>query len=947
MAVSPNDVSNLVTSEKNLNLTCFHLNIRSARNKDDELSIFLNEFAFEFDVIMLTETWYTNDFEVYRRDGYKTFFLNRSNKRGGGVAILMKNSLSCDIIPQFSFLSDHIECLTLITQNHVFAVMYRPPDSSISAFFSHIDKFLSYVNDNQLKLILGGDFNIDISKPSTMQIQLLSAISSNGHEIATTTATRVTVHTATLIDFFISNIIGSSTLSGVLCCDISDHFPIYMLVRSTLRRKSKTVFPIKTQRVTPSALDAFHCSISNCAWESVFSAETANEAYEEFMVIFKRIYQQHFKETIIKRFNKTRKPWINSDCLKMIKRKKKLFKKFLKTKSMDDLAIFKQYRNKLNNILKSEKNAFLLQQFQTEHCDGSARVWKKLNTLLNRGKTSPCVTELNMNGRCIREKELAEHFSIFLKDVVKGKPRNQNHVCSAITPNNHSIFLQPTSESEICTIYSSFKNSRARDIDNIQITPIKYVVKVIAPVLAYVYNLSLSTGQFPKCMQNSKVILLFKGGDKNDMSNYRPISILPVFSKGLEKIMYNRIEIFSRKHKLLCSSQYGFLKGKSTETALLAQKEIILKAFENKNTCVGVFIDFSKAFDRINHQTLLEKLELYGIRGLPLQLLNSYLEHRNQCVTIENYVSSFQKITTGVPQGSILGPLLFLFYINDIVTIDKNPKYIIYADDTSLFFQGKDVQLLQPVINKALQSLQIWSEANSLLINSRKTKAIIFHSKGHACPRYISLSIGDSNIEIVDTIKTLGVFFHKNMSWDTHVNYLITSVSKCVGILAKCRHFLPVRIKLIIYNALIMSHVNYCFLVWGSTTQANTNKLHLLQKKAIRNIANAEYSAHTEPLFIRFNLLPIHKLYDYFLALRYKTSIHNNQSSFTDLLQLKVNIPMYNIRNQEYWSIPFCRTEYGRQMLCYAVPHLLNKLMRQNIILEQYALRNLRQIFLS
>lgn len=172
-------------------------------------------------------------------------------------------------------------------------------------------------------------------------------------------------------------------------------------------------------------------------------------------------------------------------------------------------------------------------------------------------------------------------------------------------------------------------------------------------------------------------------------------------------------------------------------------------------------------------------------------------------------------------------------------------------NDTSLFFQGKDVRLLQPVINKALQSLQRWSEGNSLIINSRKTKAIIFHWKGHVFPRYISLNIGDSNIEIVDTIKTLGVFFHKKMSWDTHVNYLITSVSKCAGILAKCRYFLPAWIKLIIYNAFIMSHVNYCFLVGGSTAHTNTNKLHLLQKKAIRHIANAEYFAHTEPLFIR------------------------------------------------------------------------------------------------
>lgn len=187
-----------------------------------------------------------------------------------------------------------------------------------------------------------------------------------------------------------------------------------------------------------------------------------------------------------------------------------------------------------------------------------------------------------------------------------------------IKPNIHSIFFEPTCENEVCTIFSSLNNSRARDIDDIQMAPVKHVIRVIAPILAYIYNLCLSTGNFPQLMQISKVNVVFKTGDRNNMSNYRPISILPIFSKALEKIILKRITSFADKYRLLSPSQYGFLQGKSTETALLAQKEIILQAFEDRHVCMGVFIDFSKAFDRLNHHTLLDKLEQYGIRGKPL-----------------------------------------------------------------------------------------------------------------------------------------------------------------------------------------------------------------------------------------------------------------------------------------------------------------------------------------
>lgn len=613
----------------------------------------------------------------------------------------------------------------------------------------------------------------------------------------------------------------------------------------------------------------------------------------------------------------------------------------MKTKSPTDLANFKQYRNKVTSFLKNEKRNFLYNEFDKEFCDGSAQVWKKVNKLLSRAQSASGVTELVFEGERIEGVELAEKFNTFFKDTINTGP-SSNFACNTIRRNNNSIFLEPTDDTEVCSIFTSFKTNRSCDIDGIQITPVKFVLSLIAPALTHIYNLALSTGSFPRQMQKSKVTVLYKSGDKNSMSSYRPISILPLFSKGLEKIIHKRLVKFCNSFKLLSTSQHGFLRGRSTESALLSQKEIILSAFENKELCVGIFIDFSKAFDHLNHHTLLKKLELYGIRGTPLELLKSYLRHRLQCVKIGQHTSSFQNVTAGVPQGSILGPLLFILYINDLVLTDGKPKFVIYADDASLFFTGSSIQSLVPVINNSLAKLKDWSDANSLLINTKKTKAVLFSTRQFSTQPDMRIYIGNSQVEFIDTVKILGVFFNNTMSWDTEVQSILGNLAKCTGILAKFRHFLPERIKLVIYNALFVSHLNYCFLVWGTTTKTNINKIHMLQKKALRYIANVDYLAHTQELFIRYKILPINTMYEYYLALKYKRCIQNNQLSFLELPCLRQNLSEYSFRKKEIWHIPFSRTMYGQQMLRHTLPTLLNKLLSKGIIPENCSLVDLR-----
>lgn len=317
-------------------------------------------------------------------------------------------------------------------------------------------------------------------------------------------------------------------------------------------------------------------------------------------------------------------------------------------------------------------------------------------------------------------------------------------------------------------------------------------------------------------MQIAKVTVIYKKGNRNDLGNYRPVSILPVISKVFEKLLHLRLSKFIEKYKLLTSQQFGFTKNKSTELALLTQKEVILEQFEQKSIALGVFVDFSKAFDLVDHGILLQKLHHYGIRGKALELIWSYLSQRKQVVQLANTCSAVKSIQTGVPQGSILGPLLFNLYLNDIININPEVKFIIYADDATLFFSGKNIPEIISACNETLNALGKWAASNSMRINEKKTKAIIVRPINKIIPPHQPIVLASRNIDIVESFKCLGVVFSCHMSSDDHINYLTTKLAPITGIVGRLRYQLSARTKLLLYNTLFYSHLNYCQLVWGT-----------------------------------------------------------------------------------------------------------------------------------
>lgn len=727
--------------------------------------------------------------------------------------------------------------------------------------------------------------------------------------------------------------------AGTIASDISDHCPIFLLYTSKGIKYDHA--SITAQHVSDEALEVFKHDIRAYDWSFIFQLSDVNEAYEAFLDRFSSMYAAHFPFKTFKPSKRIRKPWVTSVHLSMIKKKNKLYHIFLRTREAQALKEFKTARNKLNSELRRAKKSYYEQQFSKIPLNRADAVWKVLNNVLNRRKQHFLPEHIVHNNQCLSGAELANHFNRYFTNIpvpCSDLSFRENGIACA-----ESFFLVPTDEIEICRTFISLNNSKALDIDNFQIRPIKHVLESIAPILAYVFNLAMVTGVFPRKMKRSRVSVLFKGGDKNVAANYRPISVIPIFSKGFEKILHSRFTSFFNKMGALSDAQHGFRKGRSTETALLALKESVLTNIEHKLITLGLFIDFSKAFDSLDHSILTEKLSLHGVRGTALAFMKSYLEDRYQYVHIGNHKSSLLSISKGVPQGSVLGPLMFNIYINSIVNIDNTGKFIIYADDSTILLSGSNTNDLGVKCNILISKLIHWSLCNRISINPAKTKVMFFRARNKVVKLDIPIMCLGKEIEIVDEYKTLGITFSSTLAWDAHVEKLCKRLSSTAGALSRCRALLPTKIKLQIYYALFASHINYCSLVWLTTTKSNINKIFLLQKKVIRHVVSIDYFAPTLSHFQTYNIITAENMYNF----RILRSFYRSSPAFIQFLvtssALERNNHPVNTRNSDNWLIPHFRTEYKNQMLQHNLPSVLNKYGR----LCNPTLKELREIFVN
>ena len=458
-----------------------------------------------------------------------------------------------------------------------------------------------------------------------------------------------------------------------------------------------------------------------------------------------------------------------------------------------------------------------------------------------------CLTVNNV--AVTNSKDIANGFNEFFVSI---GPELAKDIHSDINPLtyvnniNNSIAFFDVSCEEVRNMIHALKNSSAGH-DEFPTFVGKLCVDSYIEPLTFLINSSLRTGVFPSELKLARVVHIVKAGDSSALTNYRPISVLNFFTKVFEKIVYNKLFNFISDNNILYDHQYGFRKGRSTQQAIVTLVDRITKSQDIGDIVTTLLIDLKKAFDTIDHRILLRKLYSYGIRGTMFKWIEGYLTGRSQYVIFDGKVSETRSIKCGVPQGSILGPLLFILSVNDICNVSPILFKILYANDTCVLISGNH--------------LNNWFKANKLSLNTKKSFFMIFHRSRIKTNVINKVVIDNNDLTQVKSAKYLGVIIDHKLNCIEHISYVKSKISKGIGIMYKARQFLTKKALLMLYHAYIYPYMTYCIEVWGCASQTQLNCLFLLPKKIIRIMNFSHYLAYTNPLFLSMEVLPLRKKY--------------------------------------------------------------------------------------
>ena len=702
-----------------------------------------------------------------------------------------------------------------------------------------------------------GDINynlINIDKHAPTE-EYYNIMTSNSFKPLITKPTRITDTNKTLIDHIWTNDLRNSTVmkSHIIITDITDHLPCLTVVtnpdiwikgyrqitKRTINDTCKTNFRNKIADVKDAL--AFH--IHNKHEKDI------NKKYNDYFDHITRIYNDCFPTRKIKVHSKTHsKPWMTPAVLKLIEHKNYRYSKKLKSKTQANRDKFRKAKKDMEELIKKEKDLYYKNLLENQSNNVRQR-WNAIRLIINRKKVDQnnCIIPNNILGE--HYSTVAERLATKLPHITKDDIPSTSKVKKSINKTRQTFTFREVNEREVYENILKLDNNKGPGIDNIDTKSIKLIADIISPHLTSLFNLSVEEGVYPQCFKIAKCVPIYKGSplDPSLPVNYRPISILTSVNKTFERIMHTQISEYMEKNNLLPSFQYGYRKQHNTSQAILDFTDHITKACEQKLVTIAVFMDLSKAFDTVDKSILHDKLTELGLSSNSVGLITSYMSNRQFCMTNN---STHYNLKYGVPQGSILGPLLFIMYTFDMVNITKRNKVIVYADDTTILVSGRNLTEAKQHCNDILTRFYQYFTMNKLSINPSKTKYMIYkpNLRGYSNRKKLNdvtgtrLMMDSTELEQVKSLRFLGVIINNKLTWELHKQHIHNKICKTIGILYKCKHVMDELNMIKMYKAFIQPYFLYAIEVWGHSIQSQTDILVKLQSKVLRILYNYKRS---------------------------------------------------------------------------------------------------------
>ena len=811
-------------------------------------------------------------------------------------------------------------------------IWYRPSNSPPERF-NEFENVIDKIDTESKELYILGDANCNLLPEASPHISshLTNIFDIYGLSPLITEPTRVTLVSNTLIDLCITNSPEKVSNSGVIHLGISDHSLVFMTRKVHHDRFCPRT--IEMRQFKHFQKNKFLNDLEQMPWLNVDLCSDPNDMWHEWKQMFVSCMDKHAPRKL-KRISKKRAPWITKGLLNKIHRRDLIKKKAISSNDHDMWEKFKCARNQANNAIKQAKKRHFSDNLKVSK-GNPRKTWNLIKELTSRNTSkSTNISEIQVDNRTISSPgDMAEAFNDHFTNI--GQVLAQEVPAAEVNPEfylshtDKAFHLKTPSLDVVFNLLRNIDEKKATGLDMIPSKLLKMAASVVTPSLTAIFTKSIITGIYPTEWKMARVTPVFKKGEKSDLNNYRPISVIPVVSKVFEKIVYDQLYQYLNDNQLLSSCQSGFRSLHSTLTALLEATNSWSVNIDNGFLNGVVFIDLKKAFNTIDHEIILRKLSYFGADQATAKWFQSYLSNRTQRCNVNGNLSTASTVTSGVPQGSILGPLLFLMYINDLPNCLRVAAPRIFADDTSITLSAKTVADLKLAVTSELNNLTCWLRANKLSLNVANTELMIIGSRQRLntqCEE-INISIDDRTIKRVDHIKSLGLTIDAQLSWSKHVDEISKKVSSAIGALKRVRPFIPTDVAVQIYNALILPHIDYCSPVWDGMSGCLTDKLQKLQNRDARVITQSPFDTSSNLLFamLRWEKLSLrHKKQK--ALIMYKT-LNELAPDYLQCLFTERHVNDYNLRNLEgKLSLPKPNTNYLKRSFCYSGACLWNNL---------------------